>query len=202
MRAISGLWRWRHNPLRRTTDLVEAWVAGAAVLLMTLAVPTTGWICGALTDDALLESARAQAAQRQPTTARVLRAAPARQSSAGDPEGAVENRVRRTVVAEWTAPDGGSRSGTLATGVRTADPGDTFPIWTDERGNPVSRPIDRDTALAHAVVAGLGAAVLAAGLVEGGRRLIVWRLMRRRYADLDRAWAKSGPDWGRTGAGS
>lgn len=106
------------------------------------------------------------------------------------------------MVAEWTAPDGGSRSGTLATGVRTADPGDTFPIWTDERGNPVSRPIDRDTARAHAVVAGLGAALLAAGLVEGGRRLIVWRLMRRRYADLDRAWAKSGPDWGRTGAGS
>jgi hypothetical protein len=48
---------------------------------------------------------------------------------------------------------------------------------------------------------GIGAAAAAAGLVEGGRRAFVWRLTRRRYARLDRAWADVGPDWGRTGAG-
>ena len=27
MRAITGLWRWRHNPLRRRTDVAEGWIA-------------------------------------------------------------------------------------------------------------------------------------------------------------------------------
>ena len=31
MRAISGLWRWRDNPLRRATDLAEAWLALAVL---------------------------------------------------------------------------------------------------------------------------------------------------------------------------
>jgi hypothetical protein len=45
-------------------------------------------------------------------------------------------------------------------------------------------------------------ALLAAGLVECGRRLVLWRMVRRRYARLDRAWEQAGPDWGLTGAGS
>ncbi|WP_425587900.1 hypothetical protein [Streptomyces marokkonensis] len=34
MRTIAGLWRWRHNPLCRTTDLTEARVALAGLLLI------------------------------------------------------------------------------------------------------------------------------------------------------------------------
>lgn len=58
------------------------------------------------------------------------------------------------------------------------------------------------TAHRHAALAGLGAALLTVGLVEVGRRLIVWRMVRERYNRIDRAWAKAGPDWGRTGTGS
>ncbi|MFJ6947749.1 hypothetical protein ACISU4_24405, partial [Streptomyces wuyuanensis] len=74
MRAVSGLWRWRHNPLRRTTDLVEAWLAVAAALLLVLAVPAAGWGLGGLADEALAESVREQSAERRPAVARVLRA--------------------------------------------------------------------------------------------------------------------------------
>lgn len=202
MRAVSGLWRWRHNPLRRTTDLVEAWVACAAALLLVLAVPAAGWGLGGLADQAMKESVREQSAERRPAVARVVRAAPSPGRAATDPDSAVDQRIRRPVVAEWTAPDGTRRSGTVATAVPTAGPGDTFRIWTDGRGDPVGRPMDPDTARAHAVLAGAGAASAAAGLVELARRTVVRRLMQRRYEELDREWAKAGPDWGRTGAGS
>lgn len=52
------------------------------------------------------------------------------------------------------------------------------------------------------MLAGCGAGMLTALLVEGIRRLIVWRLDRRRDALWDQAWDRAGPDWGRTGTGS
>jgi hypothetical protein len=62
--------------------------------------------------------------------------------------------------------------------------------------------MDPATVEVHAALAGVGAA-LAWGLVlECARRLVLWRLVRLRHADLDRAWAAVGPDWGRAGAGS
>lgn len=57
-------------------------------------------------------------------------------------------------------------------------------------------------ATAHAVLAGAGAALLAAGLFEGGRRLVLRRMLRGRYARWDQEWARVGPDWGRAGADS
>jgi hypothetical protein len=51
VQAISGLWRWRGNPLRRTTDLVESWVALAALLLCLVAAPVIGAFAGAATED-------------------------------------------------------------------------------------------------------------------------------------------------------
>ena len=80
--------------------------------------------------------------------------------------------------------------------------GDHFEIWTDRHGQMVARPLDSTTATTHAVLAGFGAAMLTAGAIEGARRLIVWRMVRRRYARWDQAWDRAGPDWGRTGTGS
>ena len=46
MRAISGLWRWRRNPLRRATDLAEAWTCLLALLLILVAGPVIGSATG------------------------------------------------------------------------------------------------------------------------------------------------------------
>ena len=46
VRAIRGLWRWRRNPLRRTTDLAEAWLAFAALLLVLVGAPVVGVVVG------------------------------------------------------------------------------------------------------------------------------------------------------------
>ncbi|MFF7440226.1 hypothetical protein [Streptomyces sp. NPDC008122] len=202
MRAATGLWRWRHNPLRRTTDLAEAWVAFAAIVLLCLLVPLTGWAAGSSAYGSLSRAVRTQQAQRLPTTARVVRLADGPVSGPKSVETAGEERLRRSVVARWTAPDGSARTGTVATARQHSAPGASFRLWTDRDGHPVAPPMQPGTARAHAFIAGLTAALLAGLLVELVRRLAVRRLVLRRYARLDRAWAAAGPDWGRTGTGS
>ncbi|MFJ8750347.1 hypothetical protein ACIREO_13585 [Streptomyces sp. NPDC102441] len=203
VRAVLGIRRWRHNPVCRATDRHEAWVALAALLLMLLAAPALGWKAGSLTDGALQRTVRAQHEQRHLTSALVVRAAPGASRFAQDPEAVVtEGTMRTSVVADWLAPDGTARTGTVSTGSTKTAPGARVQIWTDDRGHPAMQPMDTSTAHTHAVLAGIGAALFAGGLTEIARRLVVWRMMRRRYARLDRAWAEVGPDWGRTGTGS
>lgn len=201
VRAIGGLWRWRHNPLRRTTDLVEAWVALSAAVLVLVAAPLLGALCGSLADAALQRSVQDQRRARHEVTATVVKRA-ARVAFDPDPETSTAGDARSRVTADWQAPDGTPRRGTVLAPLKTPRPGDRFAIWTDREGELVGRPLDGATATTHAVLAGFGVAVASAGLVELGRRLIVWRLVRRRYARWDRAWEQAGPDWGRTGTGS
>ena len=201
MRAISGLWRWRRNPLCRATDLAEAWVALAALLLILLAAPVAGSFVGGAAQDMLQHSVQEQHAARHPVTATVVRKLD-RSPLDADPETSTGRDLRNRVLADWTAPDGTAHQGPVLAGLKDPQQGDEFRIWTDRHGRMVARPLDSATASTHAVLAGIGAALAAGGLVEAGRRLIVWRMVRRRYARWDQAWDRAGPDWGRTGTGS
>jgi hypothetical protein len=201
VRAISGLWRWRRNPLRRTTDLVESWVALAALLLVLVAAPVVGALVGSAAQDALQRAVREQRHTRYVVTATVVKELD-RLTPDPDPEISTGRELRHRVAADWTAPDGTRQHGPVTTSLKSPHPGDHFPVWTDRHGHLAMRPLDPATATTHAVLAGLGTALLTAGAVEGIRRLIVWRLVRRRYAHWDRAWERAGPDWGRTGTGS
>ncbi|MEV4973822.1 Rv1733c family protein [Streptomyces scopuliridis] len=203
MGIIVGLWRWRHNPLCRGTDLVEAWVALTAVLLFALATPAVGWICGNTLDTSLRNTARVQHEQRHRTNAVVVERAADHRHVAYDAESLSDHASGTRVTATWSAADGSARTGTVTAPLRKPRAGDTFSMWTDQRTDKQVRgPMNATSARVHAVLAGFGATVLAVGLVECARRLIIWRLVQRRYQRLDRAWAATGPDWGRTGAGS
>ncbi|MGW1895430.1 Rv1733c family protein [Streptomyces sp. NPDC002004] len=201
MRAIVGLWRWRRNPLRRTTDLVEAWMALGTVLLMAVVIPVVGIVVATLTDGSLQQEVRAEHHHRHLVAATVVRKID-QPPVDPDPETSSARDAHRRVLAAWVAPDGTRHRGTVVSDLGNPHPGDRFGIWTDPHGRTVARPLDSATATTHAVLAGLGTASTAAGLVECGRRLVVWRMVLRRYARWDQAWAKAGPDWGRTGTGS
>ncbi|MFJ8822646.1 hypothetical protein ACIREE_12755 [Streptomyces sp. NPDC102467] len=201
MRAITGLWRWRRNPLRRGTDLVEAWVALVALILIVVAAPVVGIVAGSLSRDALYRSVQEQHDRRHKVTATVVKKV-AQPPLDPDPETSTARDAHSRVVATWKAPDGTAHRDRVVAALKTPRAGDTFPLWTDGYGHVVGRPLDRTTATTHAVLAGFGAAVALTGLVEGTRRLVVWRLVRRRYARWDHAWDIAGPDWGRTGTGS
>ncbi|MEV6836314.1 hypothetical protein AB0N17_17680 [Streptomyces sp. NPDC051133] len=201
MRALRGLWHWRHNPLRRATDLTEAWVALVALVLIAVAAPVTGCLVGAVAQDSLQRTARQQQHTRHLVTATVVRDlgdAPLET----DPDTTTAREAHRRVLADWTAPDGTQRHGRTLTDLKSPHTGDHFGLWTDPHGRIATRPLDSATATTHAVLAGVGAALLAAGLVEGLRRLAVWRMVRRRYARWDRAWDRAGPDWGKAGTNS
>ncbi|MDX2676537.1 hypothetical protein PV333_08885 [Streptomyces sp. NY05-11A] len=199
--AIRGIWHWRHNPLRRATDLAEAWVALSALLLILVVAPVVGSVVGAVAQGVLQQAVREQRVSRHEVTATVVQKVDGSPLDV-DPETVTGRDARTRVVADWTAPDGSTRHGTVLAGLKTPHSGDHFEIWTDGHGRLAGRPLDSATATTHAVLAGFGAALLTAGLVEGGRRLIVWRMVRRRYARWDQAWDRAGPDWGRTGTGS
>lgn len=201
MRAISGLWRWRRNPLRRGTDLAEAWVGLVALVMILVAGPVIGAFAGGAAQDALQRSARAQRESRELVTATVVRKLN-RSPLDADPETSSGRDLRSRVLADWTAPDGTTHEGKVLAELQSPHRGDRFSIWTDLHGRIAARPLDSATATTHAVLAGTGAALLTAGLIEGGRRFAVWRMVRRRYDRWDQAWDRAGPDWGRTGTGS
>ncbi|MFK0284615.1 hypothetical protein ACIQVL_29675 [Streptomyces sp. NPDC090499] len=201
MRAIRGLWRWRRNPLRRATDLAEAWVALAALVLIVVAAPVLGSFVGAAAEDSLQRSVREQQHDRHLVPATVVRklgGAPVEP----DPDATSVHDPRSRVLADWTAPDGTRQHGPVLTTLKSPHKGDRFDVWTDRQGVITARPLDAATATTHAVLAGFGAALLTAGLVDGVRRMIVWRMVRRRYARWDQAWDRAGPDWGKAGTGS
>ncbi|ANZ19988.1 hypothetical protein SNOUR_33785 [Streptomyces noursei ATCC 11455] len=200
MRAIRGIRRWRHNPLRRRTDQVEAWLALAAALLIAVGAPCAGWFAGRTAHDALLAAVRLEHRQRRPVWAVADRPAPGTPVDPGA-ETFPQRAAHLRVVARWTGPDGGPRTGEVAA-PRPVEPGDRFRLWSDDRGRAVPRPLDEGTARTHTALAALGAAAAAGGLVEGGRRLAVRQLMARRFRRWDAAWARAGQDWGRADAGS
>ncbi|ANP56875.1 hypothetical protein J2Z21_006850 [Streptomyces griseochromogenes] len=201
MRAIRGLWHWRHNPLRRATDLAEAWVALVTLVLITVAAPVIGSLVGSAAQDSLQRSVREQQHSRRLVMATVVRRLRGAMPEP-DPDTGAAHDIRSRVVADWTAPDGTRQHGPVLAGLKSPHQGDRFRLWTDGHGRITTRPLDAPTATTHAVLAGFGAALLTAGLVDSGRRLIVWRMVRRRYARWDQAWDRAGPDWGKAGTGS
>jgi hypothetical protein len=200
VRAMTGLWRWRGNPLRRGTDLVESWVALLAALFIAVGAPAVGLTVGSVAQHALAQSVRAQHEHRHSVSATVVRLLP-HPPVDPDPETSSARDSGSRVVATWQTPEGSSHT-RQTNAPRSVTPGDTFRMWTDDQGRRVPRPMDTSTAASHAALAGAGAGAATAGLVEGARRIAVWRLLHRRYEKWDRAWERAGPDWGRTGAGS
>ncbi|MFI5618783.1 hypothetical protein [Streptomyces sp. NPDC051567] len=193
--------------MRRPTDLFEAWVAFAALVCFLVVAPAVGWVAGLRVDGTLQRAAHEQRQERYLVPAVVVRPAADRAGSTGraqpsDGPGAPRQTPQRSlIVASWTGPDGSSHEGTVPAAEEPPHPGERFRVWTDPRGRLVGQPLDPSSASFHAGAAGLAIALGAAALVETVRRLVVRRLMHRRYIRLDRAWAAAGPDWGRAGTG-
>jgi hypothetical protein len=192
------LWRWRRSPLRRRSDLLEAWIGLLTVIFVVLGAPGAGWATGLVVDGALERTVKAQHAERTLVPATVLKAGP-REISETDPDSGHVQEERRTAVARWTAPNGTSVTGTVHIPVDKGK-GDTVRLWTDRKGRVVPPPLDSMTASTHAVLAGMGASLAAGVLLLVGRQLLMWQLMRRRLAEWEREWEAAGQDWGRAGA--
>ncbi|GAA2335744.1 Rv1733c family protein [Streptomyces cuspidosporus] len=183
------LWRWRRNPLRRRSDVVEAWVALVAGLVMAVG----GTAAGVATADAVEQPLLVERAERHQVPARLLEDAPATQPSAdGSRAGRVPAEVR------WKAPDGSVRTGTAQVPEGHAA-GTATVVWTDGHGRLVPEPLTPREAETRAALTGATAAAGVGLVTLAGRRVVRWRLDRHRAEEWERAWAEVEPRWSSRG---
>ncbi|MGW1162369.1 Rv1733c family protein [Streptomyces sp. NPDC002513] len=181
------LWRWRRNPLRRSSDRLEAWlVLGIWAFVLLAGVLGGRTAAGAVDQSLAAHRARSHAARAVLTqdAARTPAELP------GHIDGGTWAKVRWTVSG---APHTG-----LVKVTPDAKAGAAITVWTDPSGDLVSRPASADQARAQARFVGALAGMGAAGGVLVCGRLLRRRLDRRRMAAWDREWEWVGPQWRRT----
>ncbi|MEU2715553.1 DUF3592 domain-containing protein [Streptomyces sp. NPDC007205] len=189
MRTRVRGWRWRPNPLRRRSDLVEAWTVLVVAVLLFVVAPLAGVAAGLRAHDEAGTLAAAQRAERHQVRALVIGAPPERVSAVqSDREHPYRAEVR------WTEPGKGTRTAwaRVPAGTRT---GDTVPVWFDTRGRTVAPPTGDAAVWQHAVTVGVCAAGGAAAVVLLGHAVERRIALRHRLAEWEREWARTGPRW-------
>ncbi|MCO8303360.1 MULTISPECIES: Rv1733c family protein [Streptomyces] len=181
------MWRWRHNPLRRRSDVVEAWVVLVTGLVMAVGGPAAGVAAGTTVDASL----RQERADRHRVPAVLKEDAPVPQPAA---DGSTTGQVR--AVVRWTGPDGTVRTG-VAQVHQGSRAGTATEVWTDGRGRLVQQPPTSEQMVTRAVLAGTSAAAGVGAVSLAGRGVVRWRLDRARAQEWGRAWAEVGPRWSR-----
>ncbi|MBX7548081.1 hypothetical protein ABZX95_10450 [Streptomyces sp. NPDC004232] len=185
------LWRWRSNPLRRHSDVVEAWIILATWVFAIL--------CGAVAGLAAAHNADAAFSVRRAhvhAVHAVITDDAARPTASGT--GYDDGRVWAAV--RWTDAHGAVHTD-RAKIVPGAPAGSRITVWTNSANRVVSPPVtgaaaDLQAALTGALVAPTAGA--AVWVVGWGVRT---RLIRRRMAEWDEEWKHIGPRWGNLSGG-
>ncbi|MEU1622458.1 hypothetical protein ABZ479_34850 [Streptomyces sp. NPDC005722] len=179
-------WRWRRNPMRRRSDVLEAWTGVAAALLIAAGAPAAG----AATAVAVEHSELRHSAGTHLATAVLTE----------DAAKAVENPYTGSIgkvltTVRWTAPDGSTRTGEarVEPGSHAGSP---TTVWLDAGGHLQQNRLTPAQAEAQGVVFGTVAATGACALVLAGRWIVRLRIDRHRAAAWDREWERTGPSWG------
>lgn len=170
------------NSLARNSDRFEALLLKLVILAALLAVPVASAV-GSANHGRQVAAATADAANRQATTAYLLKAAPVRivdseSVGTGDP----------TTEATWTDTRGARHTGAVLA-APGSPAGSPVPIWVDARGELTSAPKTAATAVFDSVLVAfwLWFAVIAALVVI--HRVTRLVLARRRALAWERAWA-------------
>ncbi|WP_252395587.1 Rv1733c family protein [Streptantibioticus parmotrematis] len=187
MCATVRMWRWRRNPLRRRSDVMEAWVGLAVGVVMVLGAPMAGWAAS----DSMRASLDAQNAGRHAASAVLVANAPSAVSTGSD---SGTNTAVVQAPARWTGPDGSGHTGSVPVtpGARS---GTTTPVWLDAHGRLTDAPLSPSQTAVQADLIGAGAAGGFCLLTLAGQRSVRAQLDRHRASQWEREWAKVGPQW-------
>ncbi|MES5819808.1 hypothetical protein [Streptomyces sp. RG80] len=176
-------WRFRRNPLRRRSDLIEGWLLLSTWLLAVVVAV----VAGVLAADVVEDDVNRLRAQRHAVTA-VLTEDAERSPSAT--EGTDMDQAWATV--RWTGRDGKVRTG-VARVEAGGKAGGRTEVWLDERERLVPEPATPEQAELQGTVLGMAAAVGAGALVAFAGWGGCARLGRRRLAQWDKEWADIDP---------
>lgn len=172
-------WRWRRNPLRRRSDVVEAWIVLAAWLVAVVGSVFAGTVAA----NAVARGLDRQWEQRHPVQAVLVGRAP---DVASERTG---NDGRVWVTVRWTTPDGAVHTGRAKVRPGTMS-GTAITVWTDQRGRVTAKPLSPGEAGFRAAWTGTLVATGTAAAVFGGAQLARAGLERRRLRQWDDEWAR------------
>ncbi|MFI0239963.1 hypothetical protein [Streptomyces sp. NPDC016845] len=182
----------RDNPLRRRSDVVEAWAALVLGVLAVLVAPAAGALSGWAAHEDARAHVRAQRESRQPQRARLVEDAPDHVPAASG----VQATVTYPVTVRWT--DGQGRTVTAIAPVTAGlERGDTATVWLDRHGGVTTAPWGGGDVWSHTLAAGFLVATATAGLALTTRLTLRAALDRRRLAAWERGWSRVEPVWGR-----
>ncbi|MEV3858924.1 hypothetical protein AB0J38_31995 [Streptomyces sp. NPDC050095] len=184
----------RGNPMRRRSDVVEAWAALVLGTLALLVAPAAGAVAGWAAHADARDHLRAQQASRRPQQARLIEDAPDVVPAASG----VQDRLTYGVVVRWT--DGTGRTITADAPVLAGlDRGDPTTVWLDRGGAVTTAPWTGDDVWSHTLAAGFLVTATTAGLAVTSRLLLHQVLARRRLAQWEQEWRRVEPQWGHRG---
>ena len=179
------------NPLRRRTDVVDAWLVPVAIVVFLALCPLALTVTGSMMRTANSRELRAQASWHS-VTATLLQPLPGPEVGARGPD----NWLTWT-PAQWTAngvqrtADVPARSGSTA--------GSKVIVWLDRAGKvhmpPLTKAQASDRVEVTQVIILAALAVLLAIMALLSHRI----LDRRRLAGWEQAWLSVGPTWSRRG---
>lgn len=188
MHGTVKLWRWRRNPLRRRSDVMEAWAGLAVAVVVAVGAPITGVAAANGMHDSLEQANH----DRHHATAVLVHDAPSDARAHSD--GLSPTQVRGDV--RWHTADGGTRTAkvVVATGARA---GSTLPVWLDGADRLTDPPLDALQTAVQTDIMGGGAAFGFCLVALASHRVVRAGLDRGRYARWQREWAQVGPQWSR-----
>ncbi|CAM5305377.1 hypothetical protein STENM36S_05207 [Streptomyces tendae] len=189
MRTRVRGWRWRRNPLRRRSDVVEAWTTVIVALLLFVAAP----LLGAATAWWGYGQARSIVAEQRAERHHV-RATVVDRQSATLPTSQLSGQQSYRATVHWKAADGTEKSTTARVPADTRH-GDRVEVWLDSRGQSVPPPSDGAELWQHSATIGSFTTIGTALTVLLAHRAVRAVALRRRMAEWDRDWALTEPQW-------
>ncbi|MDQ8705611.1 hypothetical protein RCO28_24390 [Streptomyces sp. LHD-70] len=182
------LWRWRRHPLRRRSDLVQAWISLGLLIAVLAATPAAMLLAHDTAHRHYTDAARHEARTRQQTTAVLLYDVPSHPEPGSDEAKA----ARYPVEVRFTDPQGRVRTGRTDAQPQLSA-GSRIQVWAGTDGRIADPPMTVGQVRSGSAWWAVAAAVavpLTGALAHG----VTHRLLQRRnLAAWDAAWARTAP---------
>jgi hypothetical protein len=189
-RRIARRMGWSHNPLRRTSDRVEAWATMVLIVVMILIAP---WLAAKAAHGMYRDDIRTTAYEEAHRFA--VRAVLLEDASwyADSTEASRPPPDFVPTLARWSFPDGIVHTETVLAHVGQRA-GSTMVIWVDDRGVVSGAPGHRSP-WTDAMLAGVLTLCAVAGGLAGVRGVILWMLNRHRLRSWQAEWTAVERRW-------
>lgn len=183
-------WLWRRNPLRRPSDLLQAWIGLVLAVTVGITAPVAAWAVGTIVHDRFTAVAREQARTRHHITA-VLVADVVRHPEPGSAEA---REAQYPAEVRYTAPDGRPRTATtdVTPGLLA---GNRVRVWSSAEGTLTEPPMQPEEIRNRAVGSGIVATLMVIVAGALAYRLTARVLDQRRMRSWEAAWQQAACRW-------